>query len=132
MPSETMQQISRTRPTDSGSPTLEEIKSALRFSIEIILRESGDNFWKVNLLLCNTIVPPWQLDDGAHDTSSEAVTNLQYVSARITSAIATSTIQPKLLEEAEASLRSYIELLGHCEATEKLPTVCVGRVLDGW
>lgn len=119
VPSETMQQISRTRPMDSNRAILEEIERALKFSIKI-LPDSSDSFWKVNLLLRNIIVPRWQLDGAAHDTSLKEFTNLQDISARISSAIITSTLQPKILQEAEASSKSYIELLGHCEATETL------------
>jgi len=119
--SETVQRISRTRLLQhSNKAVLEAIEQILKDAIRINFPESSDSFLKVNLLLRTIVIPHRRLDDGEDDTSSNAFTNIQDVLRRITLAMITSTLKLKLLQDAEAALESYIELLGYCKATESL------------
>jgi hypothetical protein len=112
-----VQRISRTRLLQhSNKAVLEAIEQILKDAIRINFPESSDSFLKVNLLLRTIVIPHRRFDDGEDDTSSNAFTNIQDVLRRITLAMITSTLKLKLLQDAEAALESYIELLGYHES----------------
>jgi hypothetical protein len=56
------------------------------------------------------------------DASSKISNHLEIVSNRVSSAILTGNLQPKIIQEADVCFKSYVELLGYCAATKRLQT----------